>query len=81
MDETLTGTNTLGLYGPGSNDNEGILNIPQSSRIILPSDGEVFYPSEEVESAYSTVQIDFLNHNYIYISIYIYICYNIVGSH
>ena len=30
MDRTLTGT--LNLSRPGSNDNEGVLNIPQNSR-------------------------------------------------
>ena len=32
IDETLQGTTTQSQSGPGSNDNEGILNIPQSSR-------------------------------------------------
>ena len=29
---TLTGTSALGQSGPGSNGNEGVLNIPQGSR-------------------------------------------------
>ena len=32
MDETLTGTTTPGLSEPGSNGNEQVLYIPQSSR-------------------------------------------------
>ena len=32
MDEILTGTTTLGLSGPGSNGNEGVLHIPQTSK-------------------------------------------------
>ena len=31
IDRTLTGTTTLGQSGPGSDSNEGILQIPQSS--------------------------------------------------
>ena len=32
IDGTLRDTTTLGQSGPGSNDNEEILHIPQSSR-------------------------------------------------
>ena len=32
IDRTLTGTTPLGQSGPGSNGNEGVLNILQSSR-------------------------------------------------
>ena len=39
MDRTLTGTTALGQSGPGSNDNKGVLYIPQSSRAgALPLD-------------------------------------------
>ena len=31
IDGTLTGATTLGQSGPGSNGNEGVLHIPQSS--------------------------------------------------
>ena len=53
-----------GQSGPGSNGNEGILHITQSTRIeALPSNGLVLYPghlfgvsysSAEMQSAYST---------------------------
>ena len=33
IDSTLSGTTTLGQSGLGSNGNEGVLHIPQSSRI------------------------------------------------
>ena len=32
IDRTLSGTNTQGQSRPGSNDNEGVLHIPQSSK-------------------------------------------------
>ena len=36
--EILTGTTTLGQSGPGSNVNEGVIHIPQSSKTgALPS--------------------------------------------
>ena len=35
VDRTWTGTTTPGPSGPGSNGNEGVLNIPQSSRCSL----------------------------------------------
>ena len=31
IDRTLSGATTLGQSGPGTNDNEGVLHIPQSS--------------------------------------------------
>ena len=41
---TLTGTTILGLSETGRNGNEGVLHIPQSSRIgASPSDGFVLY--------------------------------------
>ena len=43
-DGTLTGTTSLGQDGPGSNGNEGILPILQSSRIVtLPSNDIASY--------------------------------------
>ena len=62
IDRTLSGATTLGQSGPGSDGNEGVLHIPQSSNITgaSPSDflvsyrghssGE-FYPSAEKQSA------------------------------
>ena len=44
IDGTLTIITILGQSGPGSNSNEGVLHIPQSSRTeTLPSDGLVSY--------------------------------------
>ena len=45
IDRTLSGTTTLGLSGPGSDGNEGVLRIPQSSSITgtSPSDCLVSY--------------------------------------
>ena len=46
IDKTLSGATTLGQSGPGSNGNEGVLHIPQSSSITeaSPSDYSVSYP-------------------------------------
>ena len=45
IDGTLTGTTTPGQSGPGSNCNEGVFYIPQSSRIgASSSDNLVSYP-------------------------------------
>ena len=43
---TLSGATTLGQSGPGSDGNEGVLCIPQSSCITeaSPSDCLVLYP-------------------------------------
>ena len=45
IDRTLSGTTTPIQSGPGSNGNEGMLCIPQSSSFTgtLPSDGVVLY--------------------------------------
>ena len=56
---TLTGTTAPDQSGSGSNGNEGILHIPQSSRIeTSKSDIRLcvggFYPSAEMELAYFT---------------------------
>ena len=56
-DGILTGTTTQGQSEPGSNGNEEILHIPQSSRSrASPSDGLVSYTghSSEMQLAYST---------------------------
>ena len=60
---TLSGATILGLSGPGSDGNEGVLRIPQSSSITgtSPSDCLVSYlgqsfrgscPSAEKQSVY-----------------------------
>ena len=50
------------LNGPGSNSNEGLLRIPQSSSITgaLPSDCLILYPgySAEMQSVYSIAAAD-----------------------
>ena len=68
--ELLSGATMLGQSGPGSNGNEGVLRIPQSSSITgtLPSEFLVLYPghslrggsylSAEVQSVYSTAPTD-----------------------
>ena len=45
IDKTLSDATTLGKSGPGSNGNEGVLHIPQSSSITgtLQSDCLVSY--------------------------------------
>ena len=66
IDETLTGTTNLGESQPGSNDNERVLHIPQSSNIrwfsvilrICVAGGS--YSSTEVLSVYSTAPADII---------------------
>ena len=61
VDTTLTGAITPGQSGPGSNGNEGILRIFQSSSIneASPSDCLVSYPGHTLrESVYSAAPID-----------------------
>ena len=41
-DRTLSGATTLGQSGPGSNGNEWVLHIPQSSSIIEGSPSDCF---------------------------------------
>ena len=61
IDRTLSGATTLCLSEPGSNGNEEVLHIPQSSRAgASPSDGLVSYPGHllgggliEMQSVYS----------------------------
>ena len=51
----------MGLSWPGSNDNEGVLNIPQSSKTGLVSYPLVewgSYPSAKMQSVYSTAPVD-----------------------
>ena len=66
MDRALSGATTPGQSGPGSNGNEGVLRIPQSSStaetspsyclVSYPGHSLVVggsYPSAEVQSVYS----------------------------
>ena len=49
IDGTLTGTNTLGQSGPGSNDNEGVLHIFQSFETAASSSySSVPYPQHSL---------------------------------
>ena len=73
MDRILSGATTPDQSGPGSDGNEGVLRIPQSSSTAgtLPSDCFVSYPghslwgggypSAEKQSAYSTATADWAN--------------------
>ncbi len=70
IDRALSGATTPGQSGPGSDVNEGVLRIPQSSSTAgtSPSDclvsylghslGGGSYPSSEVQSVYSTAPAD-----------------------
>ena len=64
IDGTLSGATTLGQSGPGSNGNEGVLHIPQSSSVTGASSSDCLmsYPgndvresSAEMQSVYSTI--------------------------
>ena len=69
IDRTISDATTPGQSGPGSDGNEGVLFIPQSSSITgtSPSDCLVSYPghtlggsylSAEMHSVYSTAPAD-----------------------
>ena len=60
INRTLSGVTTPSQSGPGSNGNEGVLHIPQSSSIIgtLPSDCLVSYPGHLLrEGSYPTAKM------------------------
>ena len=73
IDNTLSGATTPGQSGPGSDGNEGLLRIPESSSITETSIwycfvsypghslGEGYYPSAEVLSVYSAFPVDLAN--------------------
>ena len=69
MDRTLSGATTPGQSGPGSDGNERVLRIPQSSSIAEASSLDClvsypghslgdFYPFEEMPSVYSATPAD-----------------------
>ena len=62
MDRTLSEATTLGQSGPGSNDNEGVLHIPQSSSNTgtSPSNCSVSYPGH-LRGSYHSAKV----HQYI----------------
>ena len=71
MDKTLSITTTPVQSGHGSDGNEGVLRIPQSSSITGTSSSDCLvsypghslewsYPSVEVQSVYSTVTLGFI---------------------
>ena len=55
----LLGATTPGQSGPGSNGNEVVLCIPQSSSIIVASssDGLVLYPGHSLGESYPSAEI------------------------
>ena len=59
---TLSGTTTPGQSGPGSDDNEGVLCIPQSANITgaSPSDCLMSYPGHSLGESYPSVEIQLL---------------------
>ena len=67
-DRALSGATTPGQSGPGSDSNEGVLRIPQSSStagtssdFLVPYQGHSLggsYSSAEVQSVYSTALAD-----------------------
>ena len=90
IDRALFGAHTQGHCGPGSDGNEEVFHIPQSSSITgdLPSVclvsylwqslGE-FYPSAEMQSVYSTAQL-IGPHFLMRLGIYIYMTTILLGS-
>ena len=69
IDRTLSGATTPGQSGPGSDGNEGMLRIPQSSNLTGTSPWDCLvsylglslgesYPSTEVQSVYSAATAD-----------------------
>ena len=69
IDRTWSGATTPGQSGPGSNGNEGVLHIPQSSSITKASPSDCLvsypenplgesYPSADIQSVYSTAPAD-----------------------
>ena len=70
IDKTLSGANSCGQSVPGSNGNERVLHIPQSSGISRASDclmsnpGNLLmgsFPYAKMQSVYSVTPADWLN--------------------
>ncbi len=59
IDRTLSGATTLDQGEPGSDGNEGVLHIPQSSSIsgIWSSDCLVSYPGHPLEWSYLSAEM------------------------
>ena len=69
IDRILSGAPTPGQSGPGSDGNEGVLCIPQSTSITVASQSDCsvsyprypfgeYYPSAEMQSVYSAAPAD-----------------------
>ena len=58
INRTLSGAKTLCQNGPGSNDSEGVLHIPQSSKTgASPSNSLVLYPRQLLGELYSSAEM------------------------
>ena len=59
---TLSGATTLGQSGPGSNNNEGELHIPQSGSITgaFSSDCLMLYPGHLLGKSYSFAEMQLM---------------------
>ena len=59
IDRILSGATTPGQSGPGSDGNEGVLRIPQSSSFTgtSPSDCLVSYPGHSLVGSYSSAEV------------------------
>ena len=59
IDRTLSGSTSSGQSGPGSNGNEGVLRIPQSSNITeaSPSDCLELYPGHLLGESYLSAEM------------------------
>ena len=86
----LSGATTPGQSGPGSDGNEGVLHIPQSTAGTSPSDclvsylghscGVGSYPSAEKQSVYSTAPADLATFKKEIKLIYLFRCFVPVSS-
>ena len=63
IDRTLSSPTTPGQSEPGSNGNEGVLCIPQSSSItrVSPSDCLGLYSGHSLEEFYSSAGVQSVN--------------------
>ena len=58
IDRAVLGATAPGQSGHGSNGNEGVLNIPQSSRAgATPSDGLMSSPGHSLVGSYPSAEI------------------------